>query len=68
MGMGIIAQFAYYLAGFPWYEGNILFAFAVAAQVLTWCETRSGWRTAAVILLMALWDLCPAPVTALPGC
>ncbi|XJN33140.1 type-F conjugative transfer system pilin acetylase TraX (plasmid) [Escherichia coli] len=34
--------------GFPWYEGNILFAFAVAAQVLTWCETRSGWRTAAV--------------------
>ncbi|ENG0812575.1 TPA: type-F conjugative transfer system pilin acetylase TraX, partial [Escherichia coli] len=52
---GIIAQFAYYLAGFPWYEGNILFAFAVAAQVLTWCETRSGWRTAAAILLMALW-------------
>lgn len=26
-GWGIIAQFAYYLAGFPWYEGNILFAF-----------------------------------------
>ncbi|MBQ5037423.1 type-F conjugative transfer system pilin acetylase TraX, partial [Klebsiella pneumoniae] len=24
-------------------------------QVLTWCETRSGWRTAAAILLMALW-------------
>ena len=22
-GWGIIAQFAYYLAGFPWYEGNI---------------------------------------------
>ncbi|HAX4029294.1 TPA: type-F conjugative transfer system pilin acetylase TraX [Escherichia coli] len=54
-GWGIIAQFAYYLAGFPWYEGNILFAFAVAAQVLTWCETRSEWRTAAAILLMALW-------------
>ena len=35
--------------------GNILFAFAVAAQVLTWCETRSGWRTAAAILMMALW-------------
>ncbi len=42
VGMGNYAQFAYYLAGFPWYEGNILFAFAVAAQVLTWCETRSG--------------------------
>ena len=54
-GWGIIAQFAYYLAGFPWYEGNILFAFAVVAQVLTWGETRSGWRTAAAILLMALW-------------
>lgn len=36
-GWAVIAQFAYYLAGFPWYEGNILFAFAVAAQVLTWC-------------------------------
>ncbi|EOM5256418.1 type-F conjugative transfer system pilin acetylase TraX, partial [Escherichia coli] len=54
-GWAVIAQFSYYLAGFPWYEGNILFAFAVAAQVLTWCETRSGWRTAAAILLMALW-------------
>lgn len=36
-------------------RGNILFAFAVAAQVLTWCETRSLWRTAAAILMMALW-------------
>lgn len=54
-GWAVIAQFAYYLAGFPWYEGNILFAFAVAAQVLTWCETRSLWRTAAAILMMALW-------------
>ncbi|WP_235162345.1 type-F conjugative transfer system pilin acetylase TraX, partial [Escherichia coli] len=54
-GWAVFSQFAYYLAGFPWYEGNILFAFAVAAQVLTWCETRSGWRTAAAILLMVLW-------------
>ncbi|HEE9703645.1 TPA: type-F conjugative transfer system pilin acetylase TraX, partial [Escherichia coli] len=54
-GWAVIAQFAYYVAGFPWYEGNILFAFAVAAQMLTWCETRSLWRTAAAILLMALW-------------
>lgn len=44
-GWAVIAQFAYYLAGFPWYEGNILFAFAVAAQALTWCETRSLWRS-----------------------
>lgn len=54
-GWAVFSQFAYYVAGFPWYEGNILFAFAVAAQVLTWCETRSLWRTAAAILLMALW-------------
>ena len=54
-GWGIIAQFAYYLAGFPWYEGNILFAFAVAAQVLTWCETRTWWRSAETMLLLAMW-------------
>ncbi|HDI3023660.1 MULTISPECIES: conjugal transfer pilus acetylase TraX [Cronobacter] len=54
-GWGIIAQFAYYLAGFPWYEGNILFAFAVAAQVLTWCETRSLWCSAGTMLLLAVW-------------
>ncbi|HAW1154929.1 TPA: type-F conjugative transfer system pilin acetylase TraX [Escherichia coli] len=54
-GWAVFSQFWYYFAGFPWYEGNILFAFAVAAQVLTWCETRSGWRTAAAILMMALW-------------
>ncbi len=54
-GWAVIAQFAYYLAGFPWYEGNILFAFAVAAQVLTWCETRSGWRSAGTMLLLAVW-------------
>ncbi|HAN8092275.1 TPA: type-F conjugative transfer system pilin acetylase TraX, partial [Escherichia coli] len=51
----VIAQFAYYLAGFPWYEGNILFAFAVAAQVLTWCETRTWWRSAETMLLLAMW-------------
>ncbi|TFN58862.1 conjugal transfer pilus acetylase TraX, partial [Escherichia coli] len=54
-GWGIIAQFAYYLAGFPWYEGNILFAFAVATQVLTWCETRSLWRSVGAMLLLAVW-------------
>ncbi|EJZ0949748.1 conjugal transfer pilus acetylase TraX [Escherichia albertii] len=54
-GWAVIAQFAYYLAGFPWYEGNILFAFAVAAQVLTWCETRSLWRSAGTMSLLAVW-------------
>lgn len=45
-GWAVIAQFAYYVAGLPWYQGNILFAFAVAAQALKWCETRS---------LMTVW-------------
>ncbi len=54
-GWAVIAQFAYYLAGFPWYEGNILFAFAVTAQVLTWCETRTWWRSAETMLLLAMW-------------
>ena len=54
-GWGVIAQFAYYLAGFPWYEGNILFAFAVVAQVLMWSETRTWWRSAGCMLLLAVW-------------
>ncbi len=54
-GWAVIAQFAYYLAGFPWYEGNILFAFAVAAQVLTWCETLSCRCSAGTMLLLAVW-------------
>ena len=54
-GWAVIAQFAYYLAGFPWYEGNILFTFAVTAQVLRWCETRTWWRSAETMLLLAMW-------------
>ncbi|HHA3670980.1 TPA: conjugal transfer pilus acetylase TraX [Salmonella enterica subsp. enterica serovar Muenchen] len=54
-GWGIIAQFAYYLAGFPWYEGNILFAFAVAAQALKWCEQHSLFLSAAALLLLMVW-------------
>ncbi len=54
-GWAVFSQFWYYVAGFPWYEGNILFAFAVAAQVLTWCETRSLWRSVGAMLLLAVW-------------
>ncbi|EPF4824238.1 type-F conjugative transfer system pilin acetylase TraX [Escherichia albertii] len=54
-GWAVFSQFWYYFAGFPWYEGNILFAFAVAAQVLTWCEMRSWWRSAGTMLLLAVW-------------
>ncbi|MCU9667742.1 type-F conjugative transfer system pilin acetylase TraX, partial [Escherichia coli] len=54
-GWAVFSQFWYYVAGFPWYEGNILFAFAVAAQVLTWCETRSLWRSVGAMVLLAIW-------------
>ncbi|WP_096980363.1 conjugal transfer pilus acetylase TraX [Escherichia coli] len=54
-GWAIIAQFGYYMAGFPWYEGNILFAFAVAAQVLRWGEAHSRRGAVAAILLAVLW-------------
>lgn len=54
-GWAVIAQFAYYVAGLPWYQGNILFAFAVAAQVLKWCETRSLFRSLMAVILVAAW-------------
>lgn len=54
-GWAVIAQSGYFLAGFPWYEGNILFAFAVAAQVLKWCEQRSSFCTVAALLLLTAW-------------
>ncbi|HGB4964593.1 TPA: conjugal transfer pilus acetylase TraX [Salmonella enterica subsp. enterica serovar Mississippi] len=54
-GWAVIAQSGYFLAGFPWYEGNILFAFAVAAQVLKWCEQRSLFLSAAALLLLTVW-------------
>ncbi|EII7449957.1 conjugal transfer pilus acetylase TraX [Salmonella enterica subsp. enterica serovar Newport] len=54
-GWAVIAQSGYFLAGFPWYEGNILFAFAVAAQALKWCEQRSPFCTVAALLLLTAW-------------
>lgn len=54
-GWAIIAQYGYVLAGFPWFEGNILFAFAVTAQVLKWCEKTSLRGYVGAILLLALW-------------
>ncbi|EAR6709551.1 type-F conjugative transfer system pilin acetylase TraX [Salmonella enterica] len=54
-GWAVIAQSGYFLAGFPWYEGNILFAFAVAAQALKWCEQRCLFHSVAVLLLLTAW-------------
>ncbi|EBC3243834.1 type-F conjugative transfer system pilin acetylase TraX, partial [Salmonella enterica] len=54
-GWAVIAQSGYFLAGFPWYEGNILFAFAVTAQALKWCEQRCLFHSAAALLLLTAW-------------
>ncbi|HAU3147735.1 TPA: type-F conjugative transfer system pilin acetylase TraX [Salmonella enterica subsp. salamae] len=54
-GWAVIAQSGYFLAGFPWYEGNILFAFAVAAQALKWCEQRCLFHSVTVLLLLTAW-------------
>lgn len=54
-GWAILAQLAWYLAGFPWTEGNILFAFAVMAQVLAWVENKTRWGSPAGVALIVLW-------------
>ncbi|EJE3041441.1 conjugal transfer pilus acetylase TraX [Salmonella enterica] len=54
-GQAVIAQGGWFLAGFPWNEGNILFAFAVAAQALKWCEHEGLWRPVAAGLLLTAW-------------
>ncbi|EHX2188950.1 conjugal transfer pilus acetylase TraX [Salmonella enterica subsp. enterica serovar Kedougou] len=54
-GWAVIAQSGYFLAGFQWYEGNILFAFAVAAQALKWCEQRCLFHSVTALLLLTAW-------------
>lgn len=51
----LFAQLGYALAGFPWWQGNILFAFAVAGQAIRWCEMKSRLSILLGLLLVALW-------------
>lgn len=51
----VFAQLGYALAGFPWWQGNILFAFAVAGQAIRWCEMKSRLWVSLGLLLVALW-------------
>lgn len=51
----LFAQLGYALAGFPWWQGNILFAFAVAGQAIRWCEMKSRLSVSLGLLLVALW-------------
>lgn len=51
----LFAQLGYALAGFPWWQGNILFAFAVAGQAIRGCEMKSRLSVSLGLLLVALW-------------
>lgn len=51
----LFAQLGYALAGFPWWQGNILFAFAVAGQAIRGCEMKSRLSISLGLLLVALW-------------
>ena len=51
----LFAQLGYALAGFPWWQGNILFAFAVAGQIIRWCEMKSRLSVSLGLLLVVLW-------------
>lgn len=51
----LFAQLGYALAGFPWWQGNILFAFAVAGQAIRWCEMESRLSVSLGVLLVVLW-------------
>ena len=51
----LFAQLGYALAGFPWWQGNILFAFAVAGQAIRWCEMKSRLSVSLGVLLVVLW-------------
>ena len=41
-GWALVAQVSFMLIGYPWYTGNILFAFAVTGQMLRWFSRRPG--------------------------
>lgn len=51
----LFTQLGYALAGFPWWQGNILFAFAVACQAIRWCEMKFRLSVSLGVLLVALW-------------
>ena len=54
-GWALVAQVPFMLIGYPWYAGNILFAFAVTGQALRWLG-QPFWRyTLAAMALVIIW-------------
>ncbi|MBZ7306501.1 type-F conjugative transfer system pilin acetylase TraX [Klebsiella oxytoca] len=54
-GWALVAQVPFMLIGYPWYAGNILFAFAVTGQALR-LFSLPFWRyTFAAMVIVAVW-------------
>ncbi|HBV3788809.1 TPA: type-F conjugative transfer system pilin acetylase TraX, partial [Klebsiella pneumoniae] len=54
-GWALVAQVSFMLIGYPWYTGNILFAFAVTGQVLRWVSQPSWYYTLPAVGLLVAW-------------
>ncbi|MEQ0076674.1 type-F conjugative transfer system pilin acetylase TraX [Klebsiella sp. CN_Kp116] len=56
-GWALVAQVSFMLIGYPWYTGNILFAFAVTGQALRWFSLPFWRYTFAAMAIVAVWIL-----------
>ncbi|HGN8993502.1 TPA: type-F conjugative transfer system pilin acetylase TraX [Klebsiella michiganensis] len=54
-GWALVAQVSFMLIGYPWYTGNILFAFAVTGQLLLWFSLPSWYYTLPAVGLLLAW-------------
>lgn len=54
-GWALVAQVPFMLIGYPWYAGNILFAFAVTGQALRWFSLPSWYCTLPAVGLLITW-------------
>ncbi|WP_200780731.1 type-F conjugative transfer system pilin acetylase TraX [Klebsiella oxytoca] len=54
-GWALVAQVPFMLIGYPWYAGNILFAFAVTGQALRWFSLPFWRYTLASMTIVAVW-------------
>lgn len=54
-GWALVAQVSFMLIGYPWYAGNILFAFAVTGQALRWFGLPFWRHTLAAMALVIIW-------------
>jgi len=54
-GWALVAQVSFMLIGYPWYTGNILFAFAVTGQALRWFSQPSRQYVLLAMTLLAAW-------------